>query len=617
MNEIEEIKARLDIVEVIGASVRLQRAGRAYKALCPFHSEKTPSFIVSPDRQSWHCFGACGTGGDIIAFVMKREGIDFPTALRLLAERAGVKLPERRASREQEERNARLYAANAEAARYYQALLLESDAAAEARAYLEKRGVDRAAIEKFALGYSLPGWDGLRRRLAALGFSDEEMLRAGLLVEGDGRPYDRFRGRLMFAIRDEKGRVAGFGARALGDSLPKYINTPATPLFDKSGTLYALDRAQAAIRAAGCAVIVEGYMDAIAAHQHGFENVVAQMGTALTEKQVRTLKRFASRIVLALDADAAGSEAMVRGHEVVREALAGEEAAVPVVTWRGLVRYQEAVSVDLRVAVLPEGRDPDDVIRADPGLWRSLVADAQPVLDFRLQAAAAAHDLSEPRGRSELVREFLPLLAQVGDPVVRAHYLQRLARLALAGEEALAAMLREIRPARPRSQAPPAAVPAPRRGDSREEFLLALLFRYPDLRADGLETPEDLFWEAENREVFAAWKRNPELEAVKAALPVELAPHLERLLMRKAPAFETKQAREAFIDCRQRLERRAMEFEKQSMTALLAAREEELGPVLPLPEDEPDDERVKELAVIQQRDTEAGLRLHARERSGP
>ncbi|MBI2913604.1 MAG: DNA primase [Chloroflexi bacterium] len=640
MNEVQEVKARLDIVDVIGQYVQLQKAGRSFKAICPFHSERTPSFIVSPDRQSWHCFGACGTGGDAIAFVMRKEGLEFPEALRMLAQRAGVLLPERRVSQEEDRIRERLRAANEAAAAWYRRLLLDGDAGRAASEYLERRGADGPTAEAFGLGYSPPAWEAMRERLRQEGFTDAELLAAGLLVEGESGPHDRFRGRLMFPIRDLRGRVIGFGARALDDSLPKYLNTSQTPIFDKGGVLYALERAQDGIRREGRAVIVEGYMDAIAAHQHGFDNVVASMGTALTERQVRLLKRLSAQIVLALDADAAGSEAAVRGHDVVRGALAGEEgsAAVPVVTWRGLVRYQTAVAVELRVAVLPEGLDPDDVIRADTAAWRALIEGAKPVLDYRLETSAAAHDLTLPHGRSQLAQEFLPLLAAVADPVVRAHYLQRLSRLALVNERDLAAMLASsgARRARPGAMAPAAAAaPSPPAGDAREEFLLALLLRYPELRPEGLVIQEDLLWESENREVLALWKRQDgDLltgaegeDEVKDALPQELRPHLERLLARRLPSFDLKQAREALAACRQGLETRRLKTEKQATAALLAAWEEEVGAsalaeatvsfVGPTEDgvEAEDQDRMREVVSLHMRDMEAGLKLHRRERS--
>jgi DNA primase len=617
MNEVEEIKSRLDIVEVISGYVQLQKSGRTFKAPCPFHAERTPSFIVTPERQSWHCFGACGTGGDVITFVMKLEGIEFPEALRILADRAGVKLPERRVSAERDRAQERLYSANEAAARYYHDLLLNDASAATARDYINKRGLDAPTADKFAVGFSPAKWEALREHLKALDFTDKELLSAGLLIEGERGLHDRFRNRLMFAIRDARGRVIGFGARALDDSMPKYINTSQTSLFDKGGTLYALDSAQAGIRREGCAVVVEGYMDAIAAHQAGFDNVVAQMGTALTERQVRLLKRLAERIVLALDADAAGSEAMVRGHEVIRDAVEESEGAVPVVNWRGLVSYQNSTSVDLRVAALPEGRDPDDVIRSDPDAWRELVANARPVLDFRLEAASRAHDLENARERSQLVQEFLPLLSAVSDPVVRAHYLQRLSRVSMVDEEELGGMLRaRATPARRPSE--PIASPEARR-DQSEEYILALLLRYPDLRNDDLEIPETLFWESENKQVLAAYQRNDKKD-LASGLPEELQAHLERLTSRKLPPFDLRQAREALLDAIDKLQRRQIAAEKRATSALLAEREEELGSsivsqAVAEQDSTAENEETRELVELQLRDMETGLRLHSKGKS--
>lgn len=621
MNEVEEVKARLDIVDVIGQYVQLQKAGRTFKAPCPFHQEKTPSFIVSPDRQSWHCFGACGTGGDVISFVMKKDGLEFRDALRVLAERAGVRLQEHHRSQEEDRQRERLYAANEAAARRYQDLLLNADSGRPAREYLEKRGLSAEAIREFQLGHSPAAWEGLRQHLHQAGYTDNELSAAGLLIEGNAQPgnaglHDRFRNRLMFPIWDGKGRIIGFGARALDDSMPKYLNTSQTALFDKGGMLYALSKAQEGIRREGRAVIVEGYMDVIAAHQHGFTNVVASMGTSLTERQVRLLKRLTGEIVLALDADAAGNEAAVRGHDVVREALAESDRAVPVVSWRGLVAYRETVSVELKVAVLPADRDPDDVVRADPELWRSLVEGAQPVLDFRLQAAAAAHELSDPRGRSQMVQEFLPLLSAVTDPVVRAHYLQRLSRLSQTSEQELGLLLRRAQAPKP-AQRPGAAAPpaSAAKGDAREEYLLALLLQYPQLRAEGLAVPAELLLETQNRQILAAWSECEELEAVKEAVPAEIGEQVQRLSLRALPPFETKEAREALADCVRRLEHRQLEAEKQAMAALLAEREEELG-VAVVEEasgSEADDEQTKEVADLVLRDMETGIKLHGRQ----
>ena len=579
MSEIEEIKARLDIADVVGQHVQLRKAGRTLKGLCPFHAEKTPSFIVSPDRQTWHCFGSCGTGGDVISFVMKQDGLDFGDALRLLAERTGVKLKERRVSEEQDKAMRRLYDANEAAADYFQRQL-STDAGKAAKAYVERRGIDEATVRSFRLGYSLPGWGDCIEHLRGQRFTDGEIVGAGLALQGDNGLHDRFRNRLMVPVWDAKGRLIGFGARALDDSMPKYLNTAQTPLFDKGGTLYALNKAGEAIRRDARAVIVEGYMDVIAAHQHGFENVVAQMGTALTERQVQLLKRLAPVIVLALDSDAAGNLASVRGDDVIKEALTGD-AVTQSFNWRGLVIYQDTTGVDLRVATIPEGKDPDDFVRADPEAWRALIEAARPVLEFRLEVAAAAHDLTDPRGRSQMVQEYLPLLSAVADPVVRAHYLQRLSRLAQVSEEELKSLV--VRP-RGRQEAVRRSPTAPARGPARvagrEAFPLALLLQHPELRRQGLAMPEELLWDAEAREVMETWRENESIDLLKSAIPPELMDYFERLVLWKIPHYAESEAAQALEDCIKRLNRRRLEAEQQANTAQVADLQDEMGTAL-------------------------------------
>jgi DNA primase len=306
MSVIDEVKQRLDIVEVIGAYVPLAKAGRNFRAKCPFHSEKNPSFYVYPERQSWHCFGACSTGGDVFSFVMKKENIDFGETLRLLAARVGVTVPDRREPEAGKDEREKLYQANAAAAQYFHNLLLNSPAAKKARSYLENRGIQVETTRNFQLGYSQNSWEGLKKYLKEQGYTEPELATAGLTIEGEsGGTHDRFRNKLMFPIFDSQGRVTGFGARVLDDSLPKYINSPQTPVFDKSGTLYGINLATTAIRHGDTAIIVEGYLDVITAHQNGFSNCVASMGTAITEKQVSTLKKLTRNLVLALDADSA------------------------------------------------------------------------------------------------------------------------------------------------------------------------------------------------------------------------------------------------------------------------------------------------------------------------
>jgi DNA primase len=560
MSVVDEVKQRLDIVDVVGQYVQLQKAGRNYKALCPFHSERTPSFFVSPERQSWHCFGACGTGGDILAFVMKRENLEFGEALRLLAERAGVTLAERRPE-EEAERN-RLREANEAAASFYHRALLSTEAGQTAKRYLEERGQDPKTIQDFQLGYSPSGWDSLCQHLRERGYRDEELVAAGLAVEGERGLRDLFHQRIMFPITDMRGRVVGFGGRSLPiegqeEAQPKYLNTPQTAVFDKGSLLYALDKAKEEIRRQGLAVIVEGYMDAIAAHQHGFPNVVASMGTALTERQVRLLKRFSRDIVLALDADTAGQEATLRA-----------------------VEYQDILGRDIRVVILPEGRDPDQVIRSDPENWPALLTSAQPLLDYKFEAVSVALDLSQPRQRSQAVDELLPLLAVIRDKIVQAHYLQRLARLAQVKEPALHEML--LRQGRkPRRGAEPAvpeeaAAARPLR-DKPEEHCLELLLLYPELRSEGLALPRDLFWQTENRELLDLWQRAVDPEELTRTIPPELEAHFQRLSGVSLP-FPPEVALERFRESIGTLKKREIRQAKELAGAALAAREEESGP---------------------------------------
>jgi len=434
---IDEIKERLDIVDVISSYVPLKKAGRNYKALCPFHTEKTPSFVVFPDTQTWHCFGACNTGGDVFSFIMRRENMEFGEALRFLAEKAGVSLePRGEAQKAAGKVKERLRKINALAADYFHYLLLKSTDGAQARDYLAQRGISEETCKIFQLGYARDEWQALGQHLTSKGYSWSDLLEAGLVLERKGGGYyDRFRGRLIFPIRDIRGRVIGFGARALDDSSPKYLNSPQTPIFDKGSVLYGIDRAKMAVREQGFVVIVEGYMDVLMAHQYGRQNVVASMGTALTEKQMRAVKKLTKKLVLALDADVAGDQAALRGLEVAQEAF--DRRTVPVPTWRGWIRYEAQLDADIRVATLPTGFDPDEVIKRDVAEWDALIAQALPVVEYYLQAVISRFDLNSPKGKAEAAREILPLIQEIGSPVERTHYLQRLARLLRVDERTL------------------------------------------------------------------------------------------------------------------------------------------------------------------------------------
>jgi len=508
---IDEIKSRLNLVDIIGKQVSLKRAGHTHKGLCPFHTEKTPSFVVFPHTQTWHCFG-CGEGGDLFSFVMKRDNLEFSEALRLLARQAGVQLrkpaeADIAAAKERE----RLREVLAAAAKLYHQWLGGAEEGAQVRRYLQRRRVQKDAVERFQLGYAPDGWDGLLRALTARGFQPPDLEKAGLIIAREqGGYYDRFRNRLLFPIRDPQGATIGFGGRTLDDdSQPKYLNSPQTPVFDKGRILFGLDMAKESIRAADEVVLVEGYMDVITAHQNNYRNVIASMGTALTREQFRQLKRLTRNLIFALDADLAGSKATQRGLERAREAL--DQKPVPVITSRGLVRQEYEVDADIRVLVLPEGMDPDDLIKQQPDRWEQLVRNALPVIDYLFSTAIRGYDPHSPKDKTRLTQELLPVIADVPEPVQRAHYLQKLAHLVRVDERVLERQLATIhrRPddrAREQDLREQAAVVAPL---GLEEYCVHLLLMQPTLLDAalqlGLEASD--FQQVANREIFAALRR--------------------------------------------------------------------------------------------------------------
>lgn len=502
MSVVDDVKQKIDIVDVIGQYVTLKKAGRNFKALCPFHNEKTPSFIVFPDQGTWRCFGACSTGGDVFTFLMKRENIDFGEALRRLAQRAGVELV-RESPGEDAERK-RLREILAAAAAHYHYLLKNNPAAQHAREYLAKRFIAPETIEQFELGYSLDEWEAMKSYLVGKGYAVRDLEAAGLAILGErGTHYDRFRGRLMFPIRNRSGEVIGFGARTLTGDEPKYLNSPQTALFDKSGTLYGLDLAKDAIRTQNLAVIVEGYMDVIGAHQGGFTNVVASLGTALTEKQLGLIKRLTKRYALALDPDAAGEEATKRGLQVAREALGRK--TVPVPMGAGLIGFEERLEAELLVIPMPPGKDPDELIHDDPTQWRALVEHAEPLVDFNFRVMTQGLDLGTARDKSIAVKRLVPIIQEIGDAVQRAHYTQQLARLVQVPEQTIAQQLAG-RGARKtsRAMAQVETTSAPRAESQLEAYLLTLALKTPEhlTRIDFLD-PED-FSGAEHRALFFA-----------------------------------------------------------------------------------------------------------------
>jgi len=554
MSAIDEVKQRIDIVDVISQYTPLAKAGRNFKARCPFHDEKTPSFFVFPERQSWHCFGACSTGGDAFAFIMKKEGIDFAEALRRLADRVGVTLPAWGEAETKKEAKERLYSANDIAARYFHDLLLSSPQGEKARQYLQHRGINDSAVSNFRLGYALESWDALKTYLKERGFDEKEQLEAGLLSSGDsGRIYDRWRHRLMVPIVDERGRVTGFGARVLEADVegPKYINTAQTPVFDKSATLYGLNLAAAAIKQENRAIIVEGYMDVIIAHQYGSSNVVASMGTSITEKQVNTLKRLSRNLVLALDSDSAGIEAMQR-----------------------CIEHENTLESEIKVVVLPEGKDPDDVIKEDKNSWLLMVDTAHPVIDYTFDAVSAGLDLTKIGDRTKARDRLYPVVDGIRDIIRRAHYLQRLAGMIGVTDLNLEASMKKKPPA-PRNRGIPVAENNNKGADSLfksaiEEYCLNLLVCYPELREQAVTLPAEYFENSENLEIFLAWREHTGItgEALKQMVDTAIRDHLDTVLNKNIPPTRIEQK---YADCVLRLREKYLRNLERKREAVLAS----------------------------------------------
>jgi DNA primase len=502
MSVTDDIKARIDIVELISPLVKLRKSGRNFMGLCPFHTHKnnTPSFAVWPETGTWRCFGQCNEGGDIFKFVMKRDGVDFAEALRTLAAQAGIELKPRTPEEIRQDDNLNhLRQVLESAAVYYHHLLKNAPQAGPAREHLARRGLTDKTIEMFQLGYALNEWEAGLKYFTSRDYSTQDLLDAGLIVEKESasdeagpssivvRHFDRFRDRLMIPVRDEQGRMTGFQARALQpDAAPKFMNSPQTALFDKGRTLFGLNLARKAIREQNAAIVVEGNLDVVAAHQAGFGNVVSSQGTALTEHQLRLLKKYSRRIVLALDADEAGDAATLRGLMVAREALdrEGEITFDP----RGLVKVEGRLGADIRVMTLPPGLDPDDVIKESPDEWKRLAGAAEPVVEYVIRVLTTGRNVDDPKVKRDVADAVLPVIEDVADSIERDAYRQKLARVLRMDERTLAARRPAAKPAarRPASvEAPAPTTPVLKTPESEatrlESFCLGALLREPDL----------------------------------------------------------------------------------------------------------------------------------------
>lgn len=462
MNELEEIKNRIDVAEFIGGYVQLKQAGKNFKGLCPFHNEKTPSFVVSPERQMWHCFGSCGEGGDIFSFLMKIEGLSFPEAVKALAEKAGVQLKNR--SYEQDESKVKLYEANELAADFYHAQL-GTPAGKKAKEYFaKKRKLTEKIIKEFCLGYAPSQKDILQKELETHKFGFSDLEKAGLVAKkftrsagGQGEARDFFWNRLMFPIHDISGRTVGFSARVLDDSLPKYINTPETDIYHKSNILYGIDLAKGAIRKSDYAIVVEGMMDAIASYQAGIKNVVAPGGTALTENQLRLLGRLTKNLKLAFDIDFAGSEATRRAIELA---------------WN--------LGFNIKIIVIPDGKDPAEAIAKDPIIWKNACKNSIYVVDYLFDTALKKYKKNDTLGKKHIAKDLLPVIKRIPEEIERDTYIKRLAKELSVSEAAIHDGLSKVSSS-PKNveKQPVSTVAIKNKNDELEKSIIGLLLAFP------------------------------------------------------------------------------------------------------------------------------------------
>lgn len=488
MDDIELIKSKINVVDLISEYLPLKKSGINFKANCPFHQEKTPSFMVSPERQIWHCFG-CQKGGDIFKFVMEKEGLDFKEALDMLAQKAGVTL--KKTNKPKDNYLDRLFEANQKAAQFYHYLLTEHKLGKKALEYLKNRGLNLETIKQFNLGYAPQNWEILVKFLNKRGFETKVLIDCGLAVVSSRGGYDRFRGRIMFPLSDIRGRILGFSGRVLGDELPKYINTPQTKIFDKSRFLLGQNLSKGAIREKNEAIVVEGEMDFLMSFQSGVRNVVASKGTALTEAQVEELKKYASTILLCFDTDLAGDAASRRGIEIADKA--------------GL--YIKVIEFD-------QAKDPAELIKKDIKLWEKAVEEAVPIYDYYLKSVEGRFNPKEASGKRQIFTELLPIWSKISDPITREHYIEKLAAFLQVKEDFVRDELKNYQNLKSpqnykqalNAKREVASIPSKNitfdRREMLEQYLIALLLHQPDDLVYIPNFPETLFTQEELKQVY-------------------------------------------------------------------------------------------------------------------
>ena len=492
---VDEIKNRLDIVEVIGSYIKLQKAGVNFRAICPFHAEKKPSFFVSPSRQIWHCFGGCSVGGDVFKFVMMIEGVEFGDALKILAQKAGVELKPRSPEfiKWQTERQ-RLQEVCELATKFFEKQLEESKTGKEAKKYLSSRGISQDSIKKWRIGYAPDVWQGLSDFLSSRRYDEKEVEKAGLgLTSEKGSFYDRFRGRIIFPIFDLNSQVVGFGGRVFKEKdkteVAKYVNTPNTFLYDKSRILYGLNRAKVEIRKKDACILVEGYTDVIMAHQEGTQNVVATSGTALTPYQLRIIKRYSENLILGFDMDVAGDSATKRGIDLAQSLGFGLKVM-------RLPEGDEDKSSSSSSAAARKAKDAADIILKNPKEWEEALKNLKSILEFYFQSALSGRDSKTPEGKKEISKILLPALKRIPNEIERSYWIQKLAEELKVKEEKVEEELKKVKildEVSPRSAFPNSAeeeiygiepeekinLPVKSRKELLEERLVILILKSP------------------------------------------------------------------------------------------------------------------------------------------
>lgn len=522
MDDVELIKEKINIVDLISEYVPLKKAGVNFKAPCPFHNEKTPSFVVSPERQIWHCFG-CQAGGDVFTFLMEKEGMDFKDALEMLAGKAGIVLQKH--AGDKKDSKDRLFEVNLKAQEFFHYILTKHELGKNALEYLKKRGVKIGTIEKFGIGYAPNSWESLTKFLLKRGFTVAEIIESGLGVTSRQGCYDRFRGRITFPLFDGKGKLRGFSGRILMQGEPKYINTPQTPIFDKGSFLFGLNMAKGAVRDSKEVILVEGEMDMIMSFQAGFKNVVASKGTALTSGQIDLIKKYTENLSLAFDMDLAGDSACRRGIEMA-----------------------DSAGLNIKVIQLEGGKDAAEVAVTNPDFWQKAIKEALPIYDYYLTSVALRYDSKNPADLRRISDELVPVWAKISDDLVREHYIQRLATFLRTDEKILRSGVEKMRSA-PKSAAiifnkkevEDNIIPSKDRRELLEEYLMALLL-HPPMDSNFVPNfPETLFLAEKWRQLYVLLvlyldsisfkSRAFHINEFVEALPKELVADVDRLYL--------------------------------------------------------------------------------------